>query len=216
MVGLKQEKIEEIEHDIKQLKSDISSYNAKELHAKEEIAAKSGKLDSMKSAILVIEQELAEHRNVALAMAQHIHSDKAEIASLEKQLEEDAFTKNLQALIDEQPDFFDVLKTRYEKKMEEISDGMEIFGGTLNSEKFCKEIKQMIDSMGFSRSHAEMRNCKAQYNDYLKEVCTMKLQNKKISAAKKLERFDYLDRLIFMQEVERIWNIDETEFKATA
>jgi len=215
MVGLKPEKIEAIEKDIKQLNSDVSAYQAKEIHAKEQIASKTGKVDSLKANIALLEQELAEHRNVALTMVQHMQSDKSEIAALEKQLEDDAFAKSLQSLIEEQPDFFDVLETRYQKKMDEISDGMEIFGGTLESGKFCEEIKQMIDSMGFSRTHIAMRNCKGSYLDYLKEVCTMKLQNKKISASKKLERFDYFDKLIFMPEVERIWNIDG-QVKSTA
>ncbi len=206
ITGYSEQEIKDKEEEIKATQKSFSEYQAKFVKAKEDITLKQGKIESLKESIELLQRELQEQRGIALSSSQQMDQDSNKIGSLKKDLEDDAYAKALSKLIEEQPEYFDLLKSRYEKRMEEISDGMEIFSGSLDSQEFCQRIKQMVESTSFTRSLVEMRGLVSGYKDYLKEICELRLKNQTIPVSKKLQRFTYFDNLINLPEVQAIWN----------
>ena len=129
------------------------------------------------------------------------------IQKLNADLKADAHEKEVSSLYRQQPDFFTVLKARYETQIEELNSGLENFSTYLGSDEFCEKIKQLSDSSGFSSSLVAMRDAKTEYENLIKEFCEMKIKKQNIPANTLQGRFVILDRLIFMREVEAIWNV---------
>jgi chromosome segregation ATPase len=187
------------EKEIQELRDAVSE-------ARNSIDAKQDELLELESRKHLLEHEVRLADQTSREQAGKINWLSRKVQKLNADLKQDAHAKAVAALFKEQPDFFEVLKDRYEVRMKELNSGLEKLSSFIDSRKFCEKMKQMMDSQTFSPSIIEMRDAKKQYESLIKEFCEMKINKQIVSANAQHQRFQILDRLIFMREVEAIWN----------
>ena len=159
---------------------------------------------------LILEEELTRVSTDANRLLQEIRVLEPNINRLQSfaettkiELKDDERTKKIGVAIEEHETVYDVMETR----LQSIQDGLSINKENYKTPKvFSDAFRSEVNSRSFSQGTATLRAIVDRYKLYVKEVCTSKVDGKKVSVKSELEINDYIDQVLKHDSIIDRWS----------
>ncbi len=131
---------------------------------------------------------------------------KREIAQYEKELEDDAYARKVNSLIEKQKTFWEVLPSRLQHHIDELGGDLEGFGSNTDPQKATSIFRKIHESNEISDRALAIRSAVGNYNQCIEDLCVAHVDGNDVPITKKQQRISVLDNFIMKREVAGIWN----------
>lgn len=204
---LTEEKIGEIRKDIKERKNRLDVLEKK---SADEIATRNSGWSEIKK----MEEKISsiQKNNQSLNIAIHkntseIEEHKRKILAAGNMLEEDAKEKAINALVDEQPYFWEAAEVRLAKIQEELSAELPDFANFVDPEDAIKNIRSIAEApRSFGGVALFIRNTNSDYTNYIRDLCEKKHNGVAIPLSLQRQKTVILDNFLNSQPIEGYWS----------
>jgi len=152
------------------------------------------------------QQDRDRNQNELNLAIRDLNVKKAKLSQLDAEIQAQEKAKTVKELFDKQPSFYESLEKVYKSQTTDSLDGLQEFGSFIDSSDFMKIIRQNIDSLNFNRQAIEIRSIKGEYEETLRQLCQKKIEGRKVTANERMEGIHLLERFLYRQDIEPIWN----------
>ena len=198
---------------IRQLEEQISDLETQNEELNETLAelrvAKSSFHKEQEDAELVLEE--ARHKAVNNASqidvtVANIQQNERNIGELKNRLENTKRDEAIQALYEKQTPFWTALAERIKHHQTALNSGLEGIGETKDAVQVCELMESFIEKPTFSTQAAAIRQALNVYENTLKNVCSLAIDEKPIAIEHKQARLNVLDRFLHDREIVGLWS----------
>ena len=183
---------------------------------KEELAQNHKKLmDEVKANDDIIANNIRENEeldksnrllhNQTVTIAQEHNKLNALISQHELSLKEYAREIAINNMIDDQPNFFEVMQKRLTRLQEDLSDAGNDFINFIEPEEAAWKLEELMKQQGFN--NIELLKGKNQYDHNIRETCSKKVDGESITIEFSKRTIDAIDRWLMLPTTTRYWQV---------
>ena len=134
-----------------------------------------------------------------------VHLAEAEQREIQADLERNEYNCKYNALLKEQPPFWEAATARLDKIQSELRDELPDFADFLSPGEAMENLKT-TERNAFTQFAVNVRTVEGHYQNLLQDLVKDKLNGVQIRLARHQERNALLDRFLKDETIEKIWN----------